>query len=189
MLCLFAMLLVMSGCGANESFSLEDALGKNTEVISSDVSTLETSPQQQKTERIIVYVCGHVQVPGVYELEAGSRIVSAIEAAGGFAIDAAKEAINLAEPLKDGMQINVPSLDDISVMQAEYELQQKGLVNINKATVEELCMLPGIGQTKAENIIRHRESTGLFEKPEDIQQVTGIGESLYLQIKDKIYIE
>jgi len=187
---LSVVLLILSGCDRREGFSLEEALHAKEETILTSTGADETPSQQiEEVEKIVVYVCGHVMVPGVYELEKGSRIVAAVEAAGGFLSDAATEAVNLAEPLKDGMQVNIPSLEEQAVLQKEQKKQEKGLVNINKASVEELCTLPGIGQAKAETIIRYRESVGLFEKSEDIQLVTGIGKSLYLQIKDKIYIE
>ena len=128
-------------------------------------------------------------MPGVYELAANSRIVVAIEAAGGFTVDAANEAINLAEPLKDGMQIYVPSKEEVKEASVLKERADNGLVNINKATEEELCTLPGIGSSKAISIVKHREEHGLFQSKEDIRNVSGIGDGLYAQIEDKIYIE
>ena len=60
------------------------------------------------------------------------------------------------------------------------------LVNINTATKEELQTIKGIGENKAESIIKHRETNGKFEKIEDIKNVEGIGDTLYEQIK--VYI-
>lgn len=63
-----------------------------------------------------------------------------------------------------------------------------GLVNINTATVEQLCTLSGIGESRAKTIIAYREAHGNFAKKEDIMKVTGIKESSYAKIKDQITV-
>ena len=63
-----------------------------------------------------------------------------------------------------------------------------GLVNINTATVEQLCTLNGIGESRAKTIIAYREAHGNFAKKEDIMKVTGIKESSYAKIKDQITV-
>jgi len=65
---------------------------------------------------------------------------------------------------------------------------EKKLIDINKATIEELLTLTGIGVSKAEAIIKYREENGNFSSIEDIINVPGIGESLYEKIKDSITI-
>ena len=62
----------------------------------------------------------------------------------------------------------------------------EGNLNINTATTEELCTLPGIGKTLAERMVAHREKYGAYPHPEAIMEVRGIGENLYEKIKDKI---
>ena len=118
-----------------------------------------------------------------------SRIVAAIEAAGGFLPKAAVEAVNLAEPIQDGMQITVPDLEAFTVRQEALERQEAGLVNLNTATIPELCTLSGIGEAKAEAILAYREEIGSFGSIEQLKEVTGIGDSLFNQIKNSIYIE
>ena len=61
-----------------------------------------------------------------------------------------------------------------------------GLVSINTATKEELMTLSGVGESKAEAIISYREENGLFEKLEDIMNVSGIGQAAYSKIKNNI---
>ena len=61
-------------------------------------------------------------------------------------------------------------------------------ININTATLEELQTLSGIGESKAKAIIEYREENGNFSKPEDILNVSGIGESVYEKIKDNITV-
>lgn len=64
----------------------------------------------------------------------------------------------------------------------------KQIVNINTASINELTTLPGLGEKKAENVIKYREEHGNFEKIEDILNVSGIGDSLYESIKDLITV-
>lgn len=62
------------------------------------------------------------------------------------------------------------------------------LVNINTATAEELCALPGIGETTAEKIIAYREENGGFDDIEEIMEVSGIGEGKFDDIKELICV-
>lgn len=155
------------------------------------VSVSESGEQTVcQTENLFyVYVCGSVAQPGVYALKEDSRIVAAIEAAGGFLEDAATEAVNLAAPISDGMQIVVPDRNEAAAAQMRSERQANGQVNLNTATAAELCTLSGIGEAKAEAILAYREEIGAFTSIEQIKNVTGIGESLFKQIKESIYIE
>ncbi len=187
-----AYAVFFTGCGSEKSISLQEVLLVSEQAQTSFADTTEdaqTDKQSYESPQIVVYVCGEVCSPGVYELTEGSRVVAAVEAAGGFTEQAAREAINLAELLRDGEQISVPNLETVSQIARERALQESGLVNLNQATVQELCTLPGIGEAKAKMIIQYRETHGLFQSTKDIQLVSGISEKIYLQIKDKIYIE
>ncbi len=138
---------------------------------------------------VYVYVCGAVQKPGVYTLPGNSRIVAAIEAAGGFLPEAAMEAVNLAEPVRDGIQITVPDIMEYEKGLQEEGFRKNGMVNVNTATTEELCSLNGIGETRAQAILAYREEIGGFRSVEQLKEVSGIGDSLFNQIKNHIYIE
>ena len=148
---------------------------------------------------IKVYVCGAVQRPDVYEISADSRIVDAVSAAGGFAIDAYPEAMNLAETVSDGSRIYVPTKEEVDALAVVYSdtgsgsggttSDSTGIVNINTATLEELTTLPGIGDTRARAIIDYREQNGAFGNIEDIMQVTGIKEKSFSKIKDSICVK
>lgn len=61
-------------------------------------------------------------------------------------------------------------------------------MNINTANQSELDELPGIGPSIAERIIEYREEHGNFEKIEDLQNVKGIGEAKYSEIKDHVTV-
>lgn len=179
------------GCDHTEQMSLEDAIWAATSenMISEEASETAEQAAEAETQLLYVYVCGEVLEPGVYTLEPGSRIVAAVEAAGGFLPEAATEAVNLAEPVQDGMQIVVPDLETYADSGKEAARQAAGLINLNTATVAELCTLSGIGETKAEAILAYRRELGFFSTTEQIKEVSGIGDSLFEQIKDYIYID
>lgn len=109
--------------------------------------------------------------------------------AGGFTKDAAEEAVNLAEPVTDGMQVIIPTKEAEQQKKTEEVRSRSGMVNINTATAEELCSLPGVGESRAQDIITYRTKHGAFQTIEEIMQVSGIKEGLFEKIKDKIYIE
>lgn len=142
-----------------------------------------------ETAVIYVYVCGAVKEPGVVLLPEGSRGQDALEAAGGFAEDAAREAVNLAEVLTDGMKLYFPTPEE--AMEAEREAQERdaGLININTAGAELLCTLPGIGEARAKAIIAYREEHGAFGSVEEIMQVSGIKDSAYNKIRAFITVK
>ncbi len=138
---------------------------------------------------VYVHVCGAVQSPGVVVLPAGSRCKDALEAAGGLCDGAAGDAVNLAEPVTDGMQLYFPTLQEYEAgVEAEANARD-GLVDINRANVEQLCTLPGIGEAKARAIVTYRQEHGAFGEKEEIMQVPGIKESAYSQMKDFIKVK
>ncbi|MFR1640007.1 MAG: helix-hairpin-helix domain-containing protein [Eggerthellaceae bacterium] len=115
------------------------------------------------------------------ELKEGSRVQDAVEAAGGFAENAAPDALNLARVVADGEQVIVPTIEQQEASAAgaaasEASASSGGLVNINAATAAELDALPGIGPATAEKIVADREANGPFSAIEDIKRVSGIGE-------------
>lgn len=147
---------------------------------------------------LTVYVSGAVVSPDVYSLPAGSRVQQAVQAAGGFARDAAQAAINLAQPLVDGQQVHVPGADEVTaspvalsgaLASASSPGAPGGPVNINVASVEELTTLPGIGPALASRIVEYRESQGLFRSVEDLKQVKGIGEATLEKLRDLITVD
>ncbi len=188
-ICILVCCLLI-GCGSPENISLEDAIlaAEEMEEERKQPETMASSAEE-KPAVCYVYVCGEVVNPGVYMLEPDSRIVAAIEAAGGFLESAATEAVNLAEPLQDGMQIIVPNLEEYQSSAIEEKREAEGLININTATVTELCSLSGIGEAKAEAILAYRRELGGFTSTAQLKEVSGIGDSLFEQIKEDIYIE
>ena len=145
----------------------------------------------------VVHVCGEVANPGIYELPAGSRIYEAVKAAGGFTENAAEESVNLASPIEDGVQIRIYSKEETETLAAGaapfdgFEASGEGkepVVDLNTATKEELMTLSGIGESRAEDIIRYREENGGFQNIEDIMKVSGIKDAAFQKIKDRITV-
>ena len=141
---------------------------------------------------IKVYICGCVVSPGVYELPEGSRICDGLDAAGGFSEGADESRVNLAGYLHDGDMVFFPKVGEEMPEGAagvpDAGNASNGLVNINTASAEQLCTLPGIGASKAASIVKYREENGAFTDISQIMNVTGIGENLYNNIKELITI-
>lgn len=138
----------------------------------------QTEINDQVTEEpalISVHLVGAVNKPGVYHLPEGSRVYELLEMGGGFAENADKESLNQARPLFDGEQVYVNKHG------SEIPVQASGaaLININRATAKELTALPGIGEVRATQIVEFRESNGYFKAPEDLMDVSGIGQATY----------
>lgn len=148
----------------------------------------EAAAAEPATQTLCVYVCGEVKSPGVYELPEGSRIVDAVEAAGGMTEAASGTWLNLAEPVSDGQKIEVPSETEASELEKEQQEAQSGLVNLNTASAEELMTLTGIGESKAEAILSYREEHGGFEKPEELMEIPGIKEGVFEKIRDQVTV-
>ncbi|MDK2856201.1 MAG: competence protein ComEA [Bacillota bacterium] len=163
-------------------------------------STTEGAPgaeagEAEKSAEVVVHVAGAVAKSGVYRLPAGSRVIDAVEAAGGAAAEADVDALNLAQPLVDGQKVWVPKKGEVTVTGAAGTATGPaagsaaaggGKVNINTAGVAELDTLPGIGPALAQRIIDYRAAHGPFKSIEDLKNVSGIGEKKFAEIKDYV---
>ena len=163
--------------------------------------------------KIFVDVQGAVESPGVVRLTEGARVFQAIEAAGGVVSMGDTSLLNLAQQLNDGDKLYVPftgetvTLPDGNqaiagtgqasavaaggaglVLGAGSGNSGSGKININTATSEELQTLSGIGIVTAGKIVDYRSKNGKFAKPEDIKNVSGIGDRTYDNIKDDICV-
>ncbi len=172
----------LGGCGEREDllFFSSETTGATYE------EDIYPSVCQEKAS-ILVYVCGAVENPGVVALEQDARVVDAIELAGGMTAEADETDVNLAARLTDGEKIYIPTVAEAAIRKAEEE--KKTLININTADITELCTLSGIGESKAEEIIRYREENGFFRTKEELMKVPGIKENLFQKIVEKITVE
>lgn len=149
-------------------------------------------------QEIVVYVSGMVGHPGVLKVNAGARAIDVVNAAGGLLQGADVTKINLAQTVKDGMQIHIPGRphessalttrypSDPSAQAAAKSSPKQEKININTAGAAELDKLPGVGPALAGRIIEYRNANGLFKDGEELKKVKGLGESKYEKLKDKI---
>lgn len=175
---LFGLFVIFTGCKdkGNEAISLTSP---------DEVTQTECEEdEKESSEEIYVYVCGAVLQEGVYRLQEGSRIYEAVELAGGFREDAATTGVNQAQVLEDEMTVYVPTIDEALA----EETISDGKVDLNRASKEELMTLSGVGESRAESIIKYREQNGGFQTIEDIMKVSGIKEGLFEKIKDFIKV-
>ena len=142
---------------------------------------------------VFVYVCGAVKEPGVYELDADARVYEAIQSAGGVTEQAAQDTVNQARVVTDGEQIYVPTEEEAAQgagvgENTVTEGTVNSKVNINTAGKEELMTLTGIGEAKAESILKYRDENGKFGSIEELMEIEGIKEGVFGKIKDDITI-
>ena len=167
----------------------------NEEITIQNVLTTEDEPEKIENETIKVYVTGEVKNQGVIELEQGSRIVDAIEKAGGQTEEANLKNVNLAYELEDGQKIYIPNKSEENTNEITddgitgIDSKENDTININKADEKELQELNGIGESLASSIIKYREENGKFKNIEDLKNVPGIGESKFSNIKEKIKVK
>lgn len=158
-------------------------------------------------EKIFVHISGAINKEGVFEFEENSRVTDAIEKAGGLKNNASIKNINLASKLEDGMKIYIPTNEEEKkqtnnenstiynnssntnvAITEKLETKNNKKVNINTASQTELETLPGIGPSTALKIIEYRNQNGKFKKIQDIQNVSGIGDSKYKKIENLIVV-
>jgi len=137
---------------------------------------------------ITVYVSGAVVRPGVVTLADGARIEQAVTACGGVLPTADMGAVNLAQLLKDGMQVRVPEKagQGSASAVAAQTAGKDDRVNINTADEKALDTLPGIGPAMAKRIVEYRTTNGAFQSLEELKKVRGIGEAKYEKLKDRV---
>lgn len=172
---------------------------------------LDEPPASDATapKTVVVYVSGAVGAPGLYELQEGARIGDAVAAAGGMRADASQEYVNLAAPVEDGIQIHIPTVDEVQAGTVAATGNTgvsagsgnsagesggagapvpAGKVNINTADVTALQVLSGIGPATAQKIVDYRTAHGPFKTVDELQNVSGIGEKKFAAIADAITV-
>lgn len=200
----------------NEEIVLEEVVSENKiedEIAISEEKTNIIEDTEIEKGKIYIYITGEVNSSGVVILDEGSRIIDAINSAGGTTSNADISNINLVYILEDGMKIVIPSKEELKEnpdfkcitsessdgSDDENSIDEKFLedasnskdkknpkVNINTATQTELETLPGIGPSLALKIINYRKENGKFSSIDDIKNVSGIGDSKFNNIKDFI---
>jgi len=163
--------------------------------------------EAQVPDEIYVDVKGAVKHPGIYKADMDERVYDLIQKAGGFEKNADQSQVNLAQRVKDEMVIQVPEKGKKTVPAQPAgtasgtaaqpasdaasgtpgEAAEK--ININTADEAQLETLPGIGPSKARAIIEYREKNGPFQKPEDLKNVSGIGDQTFAKIESSITLQ
>lgn len=158
-----------------------------------------------------VDIKGAVNLPGIYSMKSTSRVIDVINEAGGLTDLADTSVINLSKKIIDEMVIIIYTKEQVAnfskVKETEKIIQDKcnqvdenslkndacikteeitSKVSINNSPKEVLMTLQGIGESKANDIIKYREENGPFNSIEDIKNVPGIGDNLFAQIKEDI---
>ena len=140
-------------------------------------------------ENIYVHIAGAVKNPGLVIMDSNSRVMDAINCAGGTLEEADIDKINLAKKLNDEDRIYIPEKSE-STENSDYnevENNQNKLININTANSEELQTPPGIGPKMADNIIEYRNNQN-FKTIDDIKNVKGIGDKKFRDLEKFICI-
>lgn len=155
--------------------------------------TAAEKPLEVPEEKIVVYVIGAVNRPGVVTLKENARTADAVNACGGILPTADAEHVNMAQILKDGQKIRIPEKEAGNTAapgehRRDASMGKNGKININTADEKTLDELPGIGPAMAKRIVEYREREGMFRSPEELKNVRGIGEAKFEKLRDRVEI-
>ena len=146
-------------------------------------------PSEEIFREVVVEVVGEVQKPGIYIFKNPPALKEAIEKAGGFKEAALFDTDSFSEILESGTQINVrkESSQEIKVklgrMEANKLLVFSIPLDLNRVSVEDLCLIPGIGESLAREIVTYRERRKGFRSVEELKNVKGIGKKKWKTFK------
>ena len=160
-------------------------------------STDEKEDENQKEEvveqdLITVDVKGAVKTPGIYDLPVGSRINDAVQKAGGLTDNADSKSINLAQKISDEALVYVPTKGEDTSQATQSNVsnsKENKKVNLNKASIEELKQVKGLGAKRAQDIIDHRDSNGKFKSVDELKKVSGIGAKTIEKLKEYVTVD
>ena len=180
----------------------ETNLQAEVAAVSKDSSTEKDVKKEEKEEKeepveqdlITVDVKGAVKSPGIYDLPVGSRVNDAVQKAGGLTEQADSKSINLAQKVSDEALVYVPTKgEEVANQQtnsgAPSSTSKDKKVNLNKASLEELKQVKGLGGKRAQDIIDHRESNGKFKSVDELKKVSGIGAKTIEKLKDYVTVD
>ena len=184
-----SLVLIIGGLFYFNQNKTEDYSGVSFSNISNETNNKDEKAENRHDEKIFVDVKGAVKHPGVFETTKDKRVKDLIEEAGGLLDDADTSTLNLSQRVKDQMVIYVLKHGEKPKQISDSSSSSNtDVININTANKEQLMKISGVGKTKAEAIIAHREKNGDFKKKEDITKVHGIGKATFEKIKDKIEV-
>lgn len=174
----------------------ETNLQAEVAAVSKDLSTEKEVNKEEPLEQdlITVDVKGAVKSPGIYDLPVGSRVNDAVQKAGGLTEQADSKSLNLAQKVSDEALVYVPTKGEESASQqagsgAPSSTSKDKKVNLNKASLEELKQVKGLGGKRAQDIIDHRETNGKFKSVDELKKVSGIGAKTIEKLKDYVTVD
>ena len=173
----------------------ETNLQAEVAAVSKDSSTeKEVKEEPVEQDLITVDVKGAVKSPGIYDLSVGSRVNDAVQKAGGLTEQADSKSLNLAQKVSDEALVYVPTKGEEAASQqfgsgTDSSTSKEKKVNLNKASLEELKQVKGLGGKRAQDIIDHRESNGKFKSVDELKKVSGIGTKTIEKLKDYVTVD
>lgn len=174
----------------------ETNLQAEVAAVSMDSSTEKEVNKEEPLEQdlITVDVKGAVKSPGIYDLPVGSRVNDAVQKAGGLTEQADSKSLNLAQKVSDEALVYVPTKGEEAASQqtgsgAASSTSKDKKVNLNKASLEELKQVKGLGGKRAQDIIDHREANGKFKSVDELKKVSGIGAKTIEKLKDYVTVD
>ena len=163
--------------------------------VSKDSSTeKEVKEESVEQDLITVDVKGAVKSPGIYDLPVGSRVNDAVQKAGGLTEQADSKSLNLAQKVSDEALVYVPTKGEAAASQQTVSgtassTSKEKKINLNKASLEELKQVKGLGGKRAQDIIDHREANGKFKSVDELKKVSGIGAKTIEKLKDYVTVD
>ena len=154
----------------------------------------EAKEESVEQDLITVDVKGAVKSPGIYDLPVGSRVHDAVQKAGGLTDEADSKSLNLAQKISDEALVYVPTKGEEAASQqaasgTSPSTSKEKKVNLNKASLEELKQVKGLGGKRAQDIIDHREANGKFKSVDELKKVSGIGAKTIEKLKDYVTVD
>ena len=177
----------------------ETNLQAEVAAVSKETSTEKEVKKEEKDESpeqdlITVDVKGAVKSPGIYDLPVGSRVHDAVQKAGGLTEEADSKSLNLAQKVSDEALVYVPTKGEEAASQqvasgTTPSTSKEKKVNLNRASLEELKQVKGLGGKRAQDIIDHRETNGKFKSVDELKKVSGIGAKTIEKLKDYVTVD
>ena len=174
----------------------ETNLQAEVAAVSKDSSIEKDVKKEEPVEQdlITVDVKGAVKAPGIYDLPVGSRVNDAVQKAGGLTEQADSKSLNLAQKISDEALVYVPTKGEEAASQqtasgTTSSTSKEKKVNLNKASLEELKQVKGLGGKRAQDIIDHREANGKFRSVDELKKVSGIGAKTIEKLKDYVTVD
>lgn len=185
-LVLFSIFFIHKKINSGPKLALEEVAEEvNVDIEHENTESVQTSHDIQD-EMVFVHISGEVEIPGLLEVPRDTRLFEIVELSGGFTEDADIDRVNLAMTISDEDRIHIPAFGEESIeIYDTSSNSNKSIININRASKEELMTLPGIGEKTAESILEYRKDNK-FNSKEDIKNVSGIGDKKYQDLENLI---